>query len=84
MTREQDIRKEVIFQLYAMRPLLASASLLARQANKAGLDFTPTECGREAAFLVGQGLVEKTDDPVSGEAKYAITSKGIIHYEQNR
>jgi hypothetical protein len=55
---------------------------MARQARKAGLDFTETELARECAFLLGQGLVQKIEDPVAGTAKYAITSKGIVEYEQ--
>jgi hypothetical protein len=83
MTREQDIRKEVLLQLHAMRPLPASASLISRQAVKSGLDFTPSEVGRECVFLLDQGLVTTVQDPVSGEQKYRITAKGVITHEQS-
>ena len=84
MTREQDIRAEILLQLYATRPLRRSAALLARQAVKAGLDFAAAEIVRECAFLVGQGLVAAETDPATGQRRYRIASAGILHYEAGR
>jgi hypothetical protein len=82
MTREQEVRKEIELQLYTARPLALSPATMMRQARKGGLNYTATEMARECDFLVGQGILQPVDDPVSGEQKYAITSKGIVGYER--
>jgi len=81
MTRPQKIRKEILMQLYGARPLALSPSLMWREARKAGLDYTEAEVRAEAAFLHGQDLAQMFTDPVSGETKYAITSKGTMAHE---
>ncbi len=81
MTRNQDIRSEVLIQLYGVRPLKASANFLAKQARKSGNDFGEVEVKAECEFLLGQELVESLESPVTGEVKYSITSKGVLAYE---
>ena len=83
MTRNQEIRKEILLQLYAARPLAHSPALIARQGKKAGLDYSENEIAAECAFLAGQGLIGDVEDTASGELKFAITSKGVLEYERN-
>jgi hypothetical protein len=82
MTRPQEIRKEILMQLYASRPLAASAALIARQAKKAGLDYGEAEVKAECSFLHGAEYLQTIRDP-SGEMKYAITSQGILSHEES-
>jgi len=82
MTRNQEIRKEVLLQLYGMRPLPLSPFSIARRARRAQFDFTEKEIKAECEFLRGQGLAEAIEDPASGEAKYAITSRGVLEQEK--
>ena len=80
MTRNHEIRNEVLLQLYGMRPLPLSPFAIARRARRAQFDFTETEIKAECEFLAGQGLA--LEDPASGETKYAITSRGILQQEK--
>lgn len=84
MTRNQEIRKEVLFQLYGLRPLPLSVLAIARRARRAQFDFTERELRAECEFLRGQGLAAAVVDPVSGEKKYVITSRGILEEEGNQ
>lgn len=83
MTRPQEIRKEILMQVYASRPLAMGPALIARQARKSGLDYTEAEVRAECAFLHGTELAQMITDPGTGETRYAITSKGIIYHESN-
>jgi len=82
MTRNQEIRKEVLLQLYGMRPLPLSPFSIARRARRAQFDFTEKEIKAECEFLRGQVLAEAIEDPASGETKYAITSRGVLEQEK--
>jgi len=78
--RNQNIRKEVLLQLYGVRPIAKSAAFLAREAKKMGYDFRETEIVAECAFLEGEELIQKKPE-ASGEVRYAITSKGVLAFE---
>ena len=82
MTRNQEIRKEVLLQLYGLRPLPLSAHAIARRARRAQFDFTEREIEAECEFLRGQGLAGPVVDPASGERKYVITSRGVLEQEK--
>jgi len=82
MTRNQEIRKEVILQLYAVRPLPLSPFAIERRARRAQFDFTEKEIRAECEFLRGQGLALAVEDPASGETKYVITSRGVLEQEK--
>jgi endonuclease YncB( thermonuclease family) len=82
MTRPQEIRKEILMQLYASRPLALTPELITRQGRKAGLDYSENEVRAECAFLHGQELAQMMVDPGTGATKYAITSRGTIYHEQ--
>jgi len=81
MTRNQEIRKEILLQLYGLRPVPLSPYAIARRAQRAQFDFTEREIKAECEFLVGQGLASTVEDPASGEVKYVITSRGVIEQE---
>ncbi len=82
MTRNQEIRKEVLLQLYGLRPLPLSPFAIARRASRAQYDFTEREIKAECEFLTGQGLAGSVDDPASGETRYVITSRGVLEQEK--
>ena len=83
MTRENNIRKEILLQAYGCRSLALSAERIQRDARKEGYDFTVSEVKRELPFLVGEGLLKETAMPGVTEKYFEITSAGIRHYEQN-
>ncbi len=82
MSRADDIRKEILLQLYATR-LSLGAERIQRDAKKQGYDFSKSEIQNELQFLGDQGLIVRDDDPSSTEKKYRIHAKGVMHYEQN-
>src|SRR5206468_3720469 len=65
MTRNQEIRKEVLLQLYGLRPMPLSVLAIARRARRAQFDYTEQELRAECEFLRGQGLAAAVEDPVS-------------------
>ncbi len=83
MKREDSIRKEILMQLYALRPFTASPERIQRDASKAGYDYTVAEVKRELSFLNDQGLVIEIGDPGVTARLYRIHAQGITHYEQN-
>ena len=80
MTRNQEIRKEVLLQLYGIRPLPLSPYAILRRAQ---FDFTEREIKAECEFLKHQGLAAPIEDPATGETKYLITARGILEQEQS-
>jgi len=83
MKRTDQIRQEILMQLYAQRPLAVGAWRIHRDAWKSHYDYTLDEIARELDFLEGEGLVERAPCPGLSEIKYKVTSAGIKHYEQN-
>jgi hypothetical protein len=83
MSRENDIRKEVLMQLYAVRPLALSAARLARDARKAGYDYSEREIARELVFLADSGFITSATQPGTTDMANRINSAGVTHYEQN-
>ena len=81
MTRNHDIRSEIVLQLYAARPLKMSVALLGRQARKAGLDFTDQEMRAEVEFLFESGLISSFENQITGERMYWISPKGVLQHE---
>lgn len=82
MTREDNIRKEVLLQLYAVRPLALSVERIARDARKNDYDYSATEIKRELQFLADEGLVVSLDEAGTTAQLHRINSKGIRAYEQ--
>lgn len=83
MSRQDEIRKEILFQAYALRPLPVSAAKLHRECRKQQMDFSLAEIARELPFLVGEKLLQPAAMPGVTEKHFDITSEGIRHYEQN-
>lgn len=80
MSRNQSIRKEILLQLYGVRPLAKSAQFLTKEARKSGCDYRETEMVAECAFMEGMKLIEKANDPI-GQVRYQITAEGVLAYE---
>jgi hypothetical protein len=83
MTRADSIRKEILFQAYAVRPLPLSAAKIHRTCKKNQDDFSEIEIARELPFLVDEKLLRDVPVPGITEKYFVITSDGIRHYEQN-
>jgi len=83
MSRADDIRKEILLQLYAVRPLALSAERLARDARKNDYDYSATEIARELVFLADTGLLVAVASPATTARYHRITAAGVTHYEQN-
>ncbi len=80
--REESIRKEILFHLYAVRPSAQLASAIAREAQKNGLRFVTDEIKREMVFLKDEGLVIEVPVRGSTDFLYRISGEGIRTYEQ--
>jgi hypothetical protein len=82
MTRNQQIRDEVLLQLYgAGQRIGLSADHMARTAKRNGDDFTADEITEAGLFLVGNGFAEQVRREVTGEVRFRITSAGVNEYE---
>lgn len=82
MDRKNDIRKEVLMQLYAVRPLSLASARLARDAKKAGYDYTESEIRSELQFLEDEKLILGEREPgVTGKV-YRIHALGVTVYEE--
>jgi len=62
MERQNDIRKEILLQAYAARPLALTAERIQRDAKKAGYDYTLQEVKAELAFMCDNGLMVAMPD----------------------
>ena len=80
--RTNDIRKEILMQLYAVRPLSLSASLLARDSKKAGYDYTEADIKREVQFLEDDHVLIGDREPGTTGKVYRISALGVTHYEE--
>jgi hypothetical protein len=84
MTRPQQVRDECLVQLYGSGPLWLSVEHLWKVAHQQQFDFDRHEMLCALQFLSGQGMAESRTDEASGEVRYRITSKGILHFENER
>lgn len=82
MSRQELIRKEALFQLYAVRPLARSAEQIERECKRRGDDFRKSEIGPELQFLADEGLVIEIREPGTTMILYRIHANGVRHYEQ--
>jgi hypothetical protein len=82
MSREESIRKEILFQLYAVRPLALSPERIALDARKNDYDYTAKEVRREAEFLGDEGLIFKIEEPGTSVVMYRIHANGVKQYER--
>ncbi len=83
MKRTERIRREILFQLYACRPIGLSAERMEGDARKEGYDFHTVEMARELQFLVDEGLAVELEVKGTTLRLYRVGSKGVREYEQN-
>lgn len=83
MTRAQEIRHEVLLQLYGSQVIAISIEHIRRVCKRAGFDYSETELRDALFFLRGQGFAEYIVDEATGEQRYRITSKGTLHFENH-
>lgn len=83
MTRPQEIRHEVLLQLYGSQVIPISIEHIKRVCKRAGFDYGETELRDALFFLRGQGFAEYIVDEATGEQRYRITSQGTLHYENH-
>lgn len=84
-SRLETIRREILDQAYAHRPLARDAERMAKFARADGeiADATAAEFEREASYLAGKGLLEAERDAVAQEhVRWTITAAGIDHVER--
>jgi hypothetical protein len=82
MSRQEQIRKEILLQLYASRPLALSAERLERDARKQAYDFTRNEIARELQFLIDERMVLELEPRGSTTRLYRIDALGVRQFEQ--
>ena len=80
--RSNDIRKEILMQLYALRPLSLSAARIAKDARKQGYDYTEAEIKSELQFLEDEKLVIGEREPGTTGKVYRIHALGVSAYEE--
>lgn len=83
MTRAQEIRHEVLLQLYGSGSIPISIEHIRRVCKRAGFDYSETELRDALHFHKGQGFAEQLTDSGTGEVRYRITSAGILQYENH-
>ena len=81
--RQNDIRKEILLQLYGVRPLQITAARIARDSRKQGYDYSESEIIRELYFLSDSGLITSDTQAGTTDQVYRIHASGVIHYEQH-
>ena len=82
MSREDLIRKEILLQVYAARPLALTPERIARDAKKNDYDYSASEIERELFFLNDENLIKRVEIPGVTALGYRISSIGIRQYEQ--
>jgi repressor of nif and glnA expression len=82
MNRVEQVRKEILFQVYGVRPLTLDAARIERDARKQGYDFSAPEIRRELVFLADEGLLIRVVEPGTTSERYRIHANGVRHYEQ--
>ncbi len=84
MSRTETIRQEILTQLYGYRPSARDAERMNKLARQEGeiSDATAADFEREAAYLVGKGLIACEPEAVAqAHKRWAITASGIDHLE---
>jgi len=82
MTHAQQIREEVLLQLYgAGLGISLSPKQMMRTAQRAGLSGTDMDFLQAALFLTGQKFAERIEDPASGVVRFTITTTGVLKKE---
>lgn len=80
--RNDSIRKEVLFQHYALKSVPLGAAQIERECRKNAMDFTRAEIAEAQQFLCDDGLIVEAKPPGTTARLYRINSNGVRHYEQ--
>ena len=79
--RNDEIRKEVLFQHWAIKAPLCAAEIH-RECQKRRMDYSHQECREAQEFLADDGLLSAVQMPGSSAQFFRINSNGQRHYEQ--
>lgn len=83
MKHVQEIRDELIFQLYgAGQSIALQLQTIQRQAKRGGFDYTEKEIMDQLYFLRDQGYLVFERDAL-GVERYRITAAGCLFKESN-
>lgn len=77
-----EIRKEVLFQLYAVRPLTRTAEQIERECRKHQMVVGVQQVRQELQFLADEGLLILIAEPGTTVKLFRIHASGVRHYEQ--
>ena len=80
--RNNSLRKEILFQLYAVRPSPRTPAVIINEARKQHMDFTMTEIQSELEYLTDQGLLIPITMSGTSERLYRIHANGVNLYER--
>ncbi len=83
MERKQEIRHEALLQLYGSGAIAISAGHVRKVARRGGFDYSEVEVRDALHFIVGQEFATQIQDEGTGEVRYQITSKGMMHWEKS-
>jgi len=83
MKRTEQVRKEILLQLYGSRPIALSAERIERDARKQGYGFTAFEIERELQFLMDEELIAQVELKGSAIRLFRILSAGVKQFEGN-
>jgi len=83
MKRQEQIRKEILLQAYAARPLALTVPRITRDSRKQGYDYGPQEIAQELDFLAEEKLLTLVPSAGSTELHYKISGEGVRNYEQH-
>lgn len=83
MMTADDIRKEILFQLYAVKPMPRTAEQIERECRKQQMPVTRQQIVAELTFLADEGLLILIGEPGTTAKTYRIHANGVRHYEQN-
>ena len=80
--RNDAIRKEVLFQHYALKGVPLGAAQIERECRKNGMDFARGEIAEAQQFMADDGLLVAINAPGTTAKLWRINSAGVRHYEQ--
>lgn len=81
MTRPQEIRHEILLQLYGSGAIPISVEHIRKVAARGGFKYAEQEIRDQLHFLIGQSLAQALPQSATGETRYQITSQGMLAYE---
>lgn len=84
MERKQEIRHEALLQLYGSGAIAISATHVRKVAKRGGVDYADGEIRDALHFLTSQEHAVQIQDQGTGEVRYQITSKGMMHWEKSQ